>query len=81
MQVGLGRLGGEALTFASDLDIVYLFSGTHEAELTLSGGSTLELEVADAINVTASGGSTLTIIGRPTVRSLELSGGSTLDFE
>ena len=30
--LGLGRLGGEALTFASDLDIVYLFSGTHEAE-------------------------------------------------
>lgn len=55
--------------------------GTHEAELTLSGGSTLELEVSDAINVTASGGSTLTVIGRPTVRSLELSGGSTLDFE
>ena len=30
--LGLGRLGGEALTFASDLDIVYIFSGTHEAE-------------------------------------------------
>ena len=30
--LGLGRLGGEALTFASDLDLVYLFSGTHEAE-------------------------------------------------
>jgi glutamate-ammonia-ligase adenylyltransferase len=29
--LGLGRLGGEALTFASDLDLVYLFSGTHEA--------------------------------------------------
>jgi glutamate-ammonia-ligase adenylyltransferase len=28
----LGRIGGEALTFASDLDLVYLFSGTHEAE-------------------------------------------------
>jgi [glutamine synthetase] adenylyltransferase / [glutamine synthetase]-adenylyl-L-tyrosine phosphorylase len=30
--LGLGRLGGEALTFASDLDLVYLFSGTFEAE-------------------------------------------------
>lgn len=30
--MGLGRLGGEALTHASDLDLVYLFSGTHEAE-------------------------------------------------
>ena len=30
--LGLGRLGGEALTFVSDLDLVYLFSGTHEAE-------------------------------------------------
>jgi glutamate-ammonia-ligase adenylyltransferase len=29
--MGLGRLGGEALTFASDLDLVYLFTGTHEA--------------------------------------------------
>jgi glutamate-ammonia-ligase adenylyltransferase len=30
--LALGRLGGEALTHASDLDLVYLFSGTHEAE-------------------------------------------------
>lgn len=30
--LGLGRLGGEALTHASDLDLVYLFTGTHEAE-------------------------------------------------
>jgi len=30
--LGLGRLGGEALTLVSDLDLVYLFSGTHEAE-------------------------------------------------
>jgi glutamate-ammonia-ligase adenylyltransferase len=29
--LGLGRLGGEALTYASDLDLVYVFSGTHEA--------------------------------------------------
>jgi glutamate-ammonia-ligase adenylyltransferase len=29
--LGLGRLGGEALTHASDLDIIYLFSGGHEA--------------------------------------------------
>jgi glutamate-ammonia-ligase adenylyltransferase len=30
--LGLGRLGGEALTHASDLDLVYIFSGTHDAE-------------------------------------------------
>jgi glutamate-ammonia-ligase adenylyltransferase len=30
--LGLGRIGGEALTHASDLDLIYLFSGTHEAE-------------------------------------------------
>ncbi|HEX8214559.1 MAG TPA: bifunctional [glutamine synthetase] adenylyltransferase/[glutamine synthetase]-adenylyl-L-tyrosine phosphorylase [Allosphingosinicella sp.] len=30
--MGLGRLGGEALTHASDLDVVYLFTGTHEAQ-------------------------------------------------
>ena len=29
--MGLGRLGGQALTHASDLDIIYLFTGTHEA--------------------------------------------------
>jgi glutamate-ammonia-ligase adenylyltransferase len=29
--LGLGRLGGEALTHASDLDLTYLFTGTHEA--------------------------------------------------
>jgi glutamate-ammonia-ligase adenylyltransferase len=32
MILGLGRLGGGALTHASDLDLIYLFSGTHEAE-------------------------------------------------
>ena len=32
--LGLGRLGGGALTHASDLDLIYLFSGTHEAEST-----------------------------------------------
>jgi glutamate-ammonia-ligase adenylyltransferase len=29
--LGFGRLGGGALTHASDLDLVYLFSGDHEA--------------------------------------------------
>ncbi|MGE3395489.1 MAG: bifunctional [glutamate--ammonia ligase]-adenylyl-L-tyrosine phosphorylase/[glutamate--ammonia-ligase] adenylyltransferase [Sphingomonas sp.] len=29
--LGFGRLGGGALTYASDLDLVYLFSGDHEA--------------------------------------------------
>ncbi|MCL4672586.1 MAG: bifunctional [glutamate--ammonia ligase]-adenylyl-L-tyrosine phosphorylase/[glutamate--ammonia-ligase] adenylyltransferase [Sphingomonadaceae bacterium] len=30
--LGFGRLGGGLLTHASDLDIVYLFSGSHDAE-------------------------------------------------
>lgn len=30
--VGLGRLGGGRLTHASDLDMVYLFTGDHDAE-------------------------------------------------
>ena len=30
--LGLGRLGGGALTHASDLDLIYLFSGSHESE-------------------------------------------------
>ena len=30
--LGLGRLGGGALTHASDLDLVFCFTGTHEAE-------------------------------------------------
>ena len=30
--LALGRLGGGALTHASDLDLVYLFSGSHEGE-------------------------------------------------
>jgi glutamate-ammonia-ligase adenylyltransferase len=30
--LGLGRLGGGALTHASDLDLIYLFSGSHENE-------------------------------------------------
>lgn len=29
--LGLGRLGGAALTHASDLDLVYLFTGSHQA--------------------------------------------------
>lgn len=30
--LGLGRFAGGALTHASDLDVIYLFSGTHEGE-------------------------------------------------
>jgi glutamate-ammonia-ligase adenylyltransferase len=30
--LGLGRMGGGALTHASDLDLVYLFTGTHDGE-------------------------------------------------
>ncbi|MBZ4418629.1 head GIN domain-containing protein [Myxococcus sp. RHSTA-1-4] len=54
---------------------------SEEASMNSSGGSTNVLQVSDTLTVTASGGSTVTIIGRPTVRSEELSGGSTLKFE
>ena len=37
--LGLGRLGGGELTHASDLDLVYLFTGTHEAQS--NGGKVL----------------------------------------
>ncbi|WP_299309803.1 bifunctional [glutamate--ammonia ligase]-adenylyl-L-tyrosine phosphorylase/[glutamate--ammonia-ligase] adenylyltransferase [uncultured Croceicoccus sp.] len=30
--LGLGRMGGGVMTHASDLDLVYLFTGSHEAE-------------------------------------------------
>ena len=30
--LGMGRLGGGELTHASDLDLIYLFTGTHEVE-------------------------------------------------
>ena len=30
--LGLGRMGGGALTHASDLDLIYLFTGSHEGE-------------------------------------------------
>jgi [glutamine synthetase] adenylyltransferase / [glutamine synthetase]-adenylyl-L-tyrosine phosphorylase len=30
--LGLGRIGGAQLTHASDLDLIYLFSGSHESE-------------------------------------------------
>ncbi len=35
--LGLGRLGGGVMTHASDLDIIYLFSGTHEGESDCRG--------------------------------------------
>lgn len=35
--LGLGRLGGGVLTHASDLDIIYLFSGMHEGESDCAG--------------------------------------------
>ncbi|NMO13867.1 DUF2807 domain-containing protein [Pyxidicoccus fallax] len=55
---------------------------SREASLVVSGGSTAELQVSDLLlKVTASGGSDVTILGRPIVRSQELSGGASLRFE
>jgi glutamate-ammonia-ligase adenylyltransferase len=44
--LGLGRLGGEELTHASDLDLIYLFTGTHEAQ----SDGTKPLRAADYFN-------------------------------
>ncbi|WP_224243494.1 head GIN domain-containing protein [Hyalangium gracile] len=52
-----------------------------KASLDSSGGGVTTLQVSDSLRVSASGGSKLTIVGRPTVLEKELSGGSTLDFE
>ncbi|MFP2910931.1 head GIN domain-containing protein [Pyxidicoccus sp. 3LFB2] len=52
-----------------------------EAHLTSSGGSVVSMRVSDALEVTASGGGRVNIIGQPAVRSKELSGGATLTFE
>ena len=54
---------------------------SREASMTASGGSTIEQQVSDYLSVTASGGSQVAIIGRPTVRAENLSGGSSLRFE
>ncbi|MFY0565120.1 head GIN domain-containing protein [Archangium lansingense] len=54
---------------------------SRDATLTSSGGGTTELRVSESLRVSASGGSEVRIIGRPTVLKEELSGGSTLDFE
>ncbi|WPB74657.1 head GIN domain-containing protein [Archangium violaceum] len=52
-----------------------------EATLASSGGGSTELEVSNALRVTASGGGEVRIFGRPTVLQEDLSGGSTLAFE
>jgi hypothetical protein len=52
-----------------------------EATLNSSGGGSTVMRVSDSLRVTASGGGQVLIVGRPSVLSRELSGGSTLDFE
>lgn len=52
-----------------------------EATLNSSGGGSTAIRVSDSLRVTASGGGQVLIIGRPSVLSQELSGGSTLSFE
>ncbi|PTL79301.1 head GIN domain-containing protein [Vitiosangium sp. GDMCC 1.1324] len=52
-----------------------------EATLHSSGGGSAVMRVSDTLRVTASGGSEVRIVGRPSVLSQELSGGSTLSFE
>lgn len=52
-----------------------------DATLDSSGGGSTVMRVSDSLRVTASGGSEVLIVGRPSVLSRDLSGGSTLSFE
>ncbi len=52
-----------------------------DATLTTSGGGDVVMRVSDTLEVTASGGSEVHILGQPTVRSRQLSGGASLTFE
>lgn len=79
------NLAGETTRLESELSGASKLQGrelsTQEASLSSSGASSIDLRVSDSLSVTASGGSSLLIIGQPTVRSQDLSGGSTLRFE
>ncbi len=52
-----------------------------DATLHSSGGGSTWMQVSEALSVSASGGSQVRILGRPWLRSQELSGGSKLTFE
>lgn len=54
---------------------------TRDATLDSSGGGLTVMRVSDSLRVEASGGSEVHIVGRPSVISKDLSGGSTLSFE
>jgi len=56
------------------------FSAT-DATLHSSGGGSTVMKVSTTLSVEASGGGDVRVIGRPTVRTQDLSGGSTLQFE
>lgn len=67
-------MSGGSLLRARDLSV-------REATLDSSGGGSTVMRVSDSLRVTASGGSQVTIVGRPSVVTQDLSGGSTLTFE
>lgn len=52
-----------------------------EATLHSSGGGSTVMKVSHTLSVEASGGGDVRVIGQPTVRTQDLSGGSTLTFE
>lgn len=82
---GRVELTGRATTVTTDLsggtELVAREFTAGEASLSSSGGGSTVMKVTNALRVEASGGSEVRILGRPTVLSKDLSGGSTLTFE
>lgn len=82
---GRVELTGRATTVTSDLSggtqLVAREFTAGEATLHSSGGGSIVMKVSNALRVEASGGGEVRVVGRPTVLSRELSGGSTLTFE
>lgn len=68
------RLSGGCRLGARELSV-------NNAVLWSSDGGSTEMRVSNSLEVTASGGGSVRIVGRPTVLAQDLSGGSTLSFE
>jgi hypothetical protein len=79
------ELTGRAATVTAELSggtqlLARDFAAT-DATLRSSGGGSTVMQVSTTLSVEASGGGDVRIIGQPTVRTQDLSGGSTLTFE
>jgi hypothetical protein len=82
---GLVELTGRATSVTTELSggtrlEARDFAAT-DATLHSSGGGSTVMKVSTTLSVEASGGGDVRIMGRPSVRTQDLSGGSTLKFE